>query len=120
MKYSDDVLEYEQIFVEKKKDRIEKESELMQKIYEEQIRRQSILVETLLQKKESEQKVQEQQEELQRLQDLRRSDIESMGEMTKRLKEQTQKMDGDKTEFQREKMEFESQRAKTENELKEQ
>ena len=35
MKYSDDVLEYEQIFVDMKKDRIEKESELMQKIYEE-------------------------------------------------------------------------------------
>jgi len=35
MKYSDEVLDYEQIFVDMKKDRIGRESELMQKIYEE-------------------------------------------------------------------------------------
>jgi hypothetical protein len=96
MKYSDEVMDYEQIFVDLKKDRIGKEAELMQKIYEEQIRRQSMLVDTLLQKKETEKKVQEQQRELKRLQTQRESEGELMKEMTERLVLQKDHMAGER------------------------
>ena len=60
MNYNDDVLEHEQIFVDSRKAKIEREYTLIQKIQEEEIIRQSILVDTLKQKKESEKYIEEQ------------------------------------------------------------
>lgn len=119
MKYSEQVMDYEQIFVDLKKDRIGKEAELMQKIYEEQIRRQSMLVETLLQKKETDKKVQEQQQALQRLQTQRESETERMKEMTVRMEEQRDDMEEERNQFELEKQEFENKRAQAEKDLKE-
>ena len=47
MNYNDDVLEHEQIFVDSRKAKIEREYTLIQKIQQEEIIRQSILVDTL-------------------------------------------------------------------------
>lgn len=47
MNYTDDVLEYEQIFADLEKQKIEKEAELMKAIQEEQLKQQNILLESL-------------------------------------------------------------------------
>jgi len=60
MNYTDDVLEYDLIFAELEKQRLDKETELMKAIQEEQLKQQKIVLESLQTKRENETKIKEQ------------------------------------------------------------